>query len=86
MWDGADAVTLNVKDEAKVRAYERNIAKGQRDEVVTMAELMQEYTRLVERRLGRRLTRDEALNEVRPVAIAHAKATTKLLGKKKGSK
>jgi DNA helicase IV len=69
---------------AELKRLERNIAKNQADKAVTMAELMAEYTRLVERRLGRRLTRDEALNEVRPVAIAHAKVTTKLLGKKKG--
>jgi hypothetical protein len=78
-------MSFTVKHKSEVAAYERNIAKNQRDEVVTMAELMQEYTRLVERRLGRRLTRDEVLTEVRPVAIAHAKVTTKLLGKKKGN-
>jgi hypothetical protein len=70
---------------AELKGLQRNIAKNQTDKAVTMAELMAEYTRLVERRLGRRLTRDEVLTEVRPVAIAHAKVTTKLLGKKKGN-
>jgi hypothetical protein len=78
-------VTLKLERMSQLKPLQKNIAKNQRDEVPTMAELMQEYTRLVERRLGRRLTRDEALTEVRPVAIAHAKVTTKLLGKKKGS-
>jgi hypothetical protein len=69
---------------AELKRLERNIAKNQADKVVTMAELMSKYTRFLEQQIGRKLTRDEVLTEVRPVAIAHAKVTTKLLGKKKG--